>query len=71
MGCTAAITIDLVLAGDADLDDEVDFADFVRLANFFGRSEDVDWTEGDFDHSGTVDFADFAILAGGFGRRVR
>jgi ELWxxDGT repeat protein len=68
---TAAITIDLVLAGDADLDDEVDFADFVRLANFFGQSEDVDWTEGDFDHSGTVDFADFAILAGGFGRRVR
>jgi hypothetical protein len=67
---TASITIDLVLAGDADLDNDVDFADFVRLANSFGRSEEVDWTEGDFDRSGTVDFADFTILANNFGRRV-
>jgi hypothetical protein len=53
------------LNGDADLDGTVQFADFVILANSYGRPGA--WTEGDFDASGQVQFPDFTILANNFG----
>lgn len=51
--------------GDADLDGDVEFSDFVRLANGFGS--DGGWADGDFDGDGTVAFADFVIVANNFG----
>ncbi len=36
-------------AGDADLDLDVDFTDFVALAENFGKETDSLWSEGDFD----------------------
>ena len=51
--------------GDADLDGDVDFLDFVRLAENF--QQPGGWAEGDFDGSGTTDFLDFISLAENFG----
>lgn len=54
------------LAGDANEDGKVDFADFLALSANFGVS-DADWTQGDFDGDGQVQFGDFLILSGNFG----
>ena len=51
--------------GDADLDGEVAFADFLALSANFG--EEGGWAQGDFDCSGDVVFADFLLLSGNFG----
>lgn len=54
------------LAGDANEDGKVDFADFLTLSANFGASQ-ASWTEGDFDGNGQVQFGDFLILSGNFG----
>lgn len=51
--------------GDADLNGEVDFGDFVALSNSFGQSGG--WAEGNFDGLGNVDFSDFVLLSNNFG----
>lgn len=60
-------TIDVAVAllGDADLDNEVAFADFLRLSANFG--EEGSWVDGDFDGSGRIEFGDFLLLSGNFG----
>lgn len=57
------------LAGDANRDGEVDFADFLILADNFGREGAV-WDDGDFDSDARVSFSDFLILADNFGRQT-
>ena len=52
--------------GDLNLDEVIDFADFLVLSSRFGR-EDAVWSDGDFDSSGKVDFADFLLLSANFG----
>jgi hypothetical protein len=54
------------LAGDADLNGAVEFADFLLLSNNFGGSGG--WALGDFDGSGDVQFADFLLLSSSFGQ---
>lgn len=56
--------------GDANLDGDVAFLDFVTLANNFGEagSERSVWTGGDFDCNDVVGFSDFIILAQNFGQ---
>jgi hypothetical protein len=54
------------LAGDVDGSGTVEFADFVILANNFGR-EDAAVSDGDLDGDGDVDFSDFVLLADNFG----
>lgn len=56
------------LAGDANLDGDVDFSDFLTLSGAFG-SEDTTWAHGDFNHDGEVGFADFLLLSRNFGKR--
>ena len=51
--------------GDADLDGNVNFADFVTLANHFDGPGG--WGQGDFNADGIVQFPDFAILASNYG----
>jgi len=55
------------LLGDANLDGEVGFADFLILSSNFGRQVDVAFTDGDFDEDGEVGFADFLLLSSNFG----
>ena len=52
--------------GDADLNGEVDFADFLSLSANFGQ--DGGWEAGNFDDSGDVQFADFLLLSSNFGQ---
>jgi len=51
--------------GDANLDGEVTFPDFLLLSRGFG--ETAGWAGGDFDGSGGVEFGDFLQLAANFG----
>ena len=60
----------LALFGDANRNGEVNFDDFVILANNFGKATDAAFADGDFDESGIVDFSDFVILANNFGQRI-
>ncbi len=57
---------ELCLPGDADMDGQVSFSDFLILSDNFGMS-DADQEDGDFNGDGTVDFDDFLILADEFG----
>jgi len=57
--------------GDADLSDEVDVLDIVKLANNFQREDaGVNWTTADLDLSGKVDVLDLVIIANNFGWKV-
>ena len=58
-------TIAEVLVGDIDGDGVVAFADFLTLADNFGKTGN--WTQGDFTGDGFVLFEDFLILADNFG----
>ena len=51
--------------GDSDLDGDVDFQDFLSLANNFGRSPSS-WSQGDFDGNDETNFRDFLALASNF-----
>ena len=64
---TMAITVasQQALPGDTNADGEVNFLDFLQLANAFGKPGN--WVEGDFDNNGNVDFLDFLALAQQFG----
>ena len=61
----AGLPPELCVPGDANLDGQVDFEDFVVLTVNFGKTSAI-WQDGDFDGSTTVDFPDFVILAVNF-----
>ena len=54
--------------GDANLDGNVDFLDFLVFSQNFGNDL-ADWSHGDFDGDGTVSFDDFLMLTENFGFR--
>ena len=54
------------IQGDANGDNQVNFADFLLLASSFGKSRDVAFADGDFNFDGVVDFRDFLLLAQNF-----
>ena len=54
--------------GDANLNGEVAFDDFLALSTGFGN--DGNWAQGDFDANGKVEFADFLLLSANFGSSV-
>ena len=58
-------TWNLFVDGDADVNGEVNFADFLILSENFGQAGD--WREGDFDGDGQVGFPDFLALSENFG----
>ena len=60
------VRITLVAAGDTDANGEVNFLDFLALAENFGQ--DGGWGQGDFDGDGQVAFLDFLALAENFGQ---
>lgn len=53
------------IPGDANRDGRVNFADFLSLADNYGRMGN--WSQGDFNHDGDVAFVDFLQLAENFG----
>jgi hypothetical protein len=52
--------------GDADLNGEVAFPDFLLLSRSFGTNGG--WMDGDFDGTGDVAFPDFLLLSQNFGK---
>jgi hypothetical protein len=61
--------IALTELGDINLDQRVDFADFLKLSQNFGK-EDATWSDGDFNGDSVVSFEDFLILQFNFGFRA-
>lgn len=57
-----------ILRGDLDLNNDVDFADFLVLSSNFG--EQGGWSDGDVTGDGDIDFADFLWLSGNFTSNV-
>ena len=56
------------LAGDANLDGVVDFADLVKLAQNYGTTDGSrDWSTGNSTYDGNVDFNDLVRLAQNYG----
>ncbi len=55
------------IAGDADLDGDVDGFDFLIWQSNFGTPDDVSFLEADFDLDGDIDADDFALLTANFG----
>jgi len=65
-----AIRAQAAMAGDCDLDGDVDQADFDKLAVNFGRENIYHvhrWTSGDFDDDADVDMDDFNAMAMNYG----
>ena len=54
------------LAGDANLDGQVNTSDFTAMANHFQASTNL-WTSGDFNYDGKVNALDFNQIATNFG----
>ena len=52
--------------GDADLNMQVTFTDFVSLTNNFGSSS-TGWAQGNFNLDDITNFADFVALANNYG----
>lgn len=57
-----------VLLGDLNGDAEVNFSDFIVLAQAFGQASSV--SVADLNGDGRVDFSDFLIFAQNFGRKL-
>jgi hypothetical protein len=68
-GTSSAVTFTLydTIAGDANGDGTVNFADFVVLSNKYGQSL-TGPANGDFNFDHTVNFADFVILSNQYGK---
>lgn len=60
------IDIHGIVAGDANDDGRVDFADFLIVSNNFGRTETTRHM-GDFNGDNEVNFSDFLVLSSNFG----
>ena len=62
----SVVIADPPIPGDFNLDNSVDFEDFLTLSSNFTYSP-VFWFHGDADLNRTVDFDDFMILSENFG----
>lgn len=64
----APFTFDFsVLAGDANNDGVIGFADLVAVAQNYGATSNTSFAKGDFNYDGQVSFADLVIVAQKYG----
>ncbi|MGC4033458.1 MAG: autotransporter-associated beta strand repeat-containing protein [Tepidisphaeraceae bacterium] len=62
------VTVRVTLGGDADLDGDVDFNDFLALQAHFGTAGN--FGNGDFNYDHIVDFNDFLLMQTNFGQAL-
>jgi Ca2+-binding EF-hand superfamily protein len=62
----AMLELTNAIPGDANLDGQVGFDDFLRLSERFGHAGG--WENGDFDGNGKIAFRDFTALSARFGK---
>jgi hypothetical protein len=60
-------TANYAIAGDLDLDLDVDFNDAFTLSNNYGLQTGAVWSDGDTDHDGDVDFQDAFMQVNNYG----
>jgi hypothetical protein len=60
-----ALLVTCTTVGDANLDGNVDFDDYVRIDQGFNNSL-TGWSNGDFNYDGVVDFDDYVLIDLGF-----
>jgi hypothetical protein len=66
---TLNLTGTVALAGDANVDGQVDMSDLSTVLSNFGQPA-ANWMAGNFDGGGTVDLTDLADVLNNFGRTV-
>jgi autotransporter-associated beta strand protein len=69
------VLVENTLAGDANLDRTVNFADLLVVAQNFNHVLDthgnsLDWADGDFNYDGQVNFADLLLVAQNFNKTL-
>jgi streptogramin lyase len=69
------ILIKNTIAGDANLDGKVNFADLLAVAQNFNHTLDthgnpIDWADGDFNYDGNVNFSDLLLIAQNFNKQL-
>jgi autotransporter-associated beta strand protein len=69
------VLVKYTLAGDANLDGAVNFADLLVVAQNFNHTLDthgntIDWADGDFNYDGQVNFADLLLVAQNFNKSL-
>jgi hypothetical protein len=65
--CLNGFLEDDVLPGDADLDADVDFRDYLRVKASLGMLDGALWEDGDFNHDGRVDRDDLHAVVMNYG----
>jgi autotransporter-associated beta strand protein len=61
-----SLIVRYALAGDANLDNVVNFDDLLVLASSYNVPSGAVWTQGDFTYDGTVNFDDLLLLASAY-----
>jgi hypothetical protein len=60
---SSSVLVRYTLAGDANLDGTVNFADLVKLSQNYNQPGTWHWSDGDFNYDGQVNFSDQVLLS--------